>query len=256
VSKELKKMPQAGRLAGRRVLITGAASGMGRAMAEQFTAEGAALGLLDIAEAPLAALAKELGAAYAAVDIADSAQLQPVVERLSRELGGLDGLVNAAGILRVAPVADSDEALWLRLHQVNLFGPAQLCRFALPHLIAAGRPASIVNVASLGGLRPNVGMGAYCASKGGMIAFTKVLAMEHGPQVRANAVCPGFIHTPMTDALYVDRPEGPVATLAKVALGRGGKPSEVAMLAAFLISDESSFINGAAMTVDGGSSYH
>jgi NAD(P)-dependent dehydrogenase (short-subunit alcohol dehydrogenase family) len=248
-------MPQAGRLAGRRVIITGAASGMGRAMAEQFSAEGAALGLLDIAEAPLAAVAKELGAAYAAVDIADGTQVMPAVERFSGALGGLDGLVNAAGILRVAPIEETDEALWRRMHDVNLFGPAQLCRFALPHLKAAGRPASIVNVASLGGLRPNIGMSAYSAAKGGLIAFTKVLALEQAPQVRANAVCPGFINTPMTAALYADRPEGPVAKLSKVAMGRGGEPREVAMLAAFLISDESSFITGATMTVDGGDAW-
>ena len=244
------------RLAGRRILITGAASGMGRAAAQRFAAEGAALGLLDISEAGLAAVARVLGAQYAALDIANLGQVEPAVERLARALGGLDGVVNAAGILRTAPVEETDEALWRRVHDVNLFGPAQLCRLALPHLKAAGRTATIVNVASLGGLRPNAGMSAYAASKGGLIAYTKVLALELGPQIRANAICPGFIRTAMTESLYEGRGIETSPTLAKSALQRAGEPDEVAALAAFLTSDESSFISGAAITVDGGIGWH
>jgi NAD(P)-dependent dehydrogenase (short-subunit alcohol dehydrogenase family) len=252
-------MPEAakgGRLAGRRVLITGAASGMGRAMARQFAAEGARTGLLDITEAALAAVAGETGASYAACDIADLRQLERAVEQLSSALGGLDGVVNAAGILRTAPVEETDEALWRRVHDVNLFAPAQLCRLALPHLRAAGRTATIVNVASLGGLRPNPLMSAYAASKGGLIAYTKVLALELGPDIRANAICPGFITTGMTEALYENRPEGPVEAISKAALKRVGAAEEVAMLAAFLTSDESSYVTGAAITVDGGVGWH
>jgi NAD(P)-dependent dehydrogenase (short-subunit alcohol dehydrogenase family) len=244
------------RLAGRRILITGAASGMGRAMARRFAAEGAALALLDISEETLAAVAREVGAEHATADVANLAQSGAAVEHAAAALGGLDGLVNAAGILRVAPVEETDEALWRRIHDVNLFGPAQLCRLALPHLRAAGRPASIVNIASLGGLRPNPGMSAYAASKGGLIAFTKVLAQEVGPAIRANAVCPGFIVTPMTDALYEGRGAAASPTVAKTALQRAGEPDEVAALAAFLASDESSYITGAAITVDGGAGWH
>jgi NAD(P)-dependent dehydrogenase (short-subunit alcohol dehydrogenase family) len=194
--------PNPGRLAGRRILITGAASGMGRAMARRFAQEGAALGLLDISEDGLAAVGREVGAEHVAVDLTSGQMMGPAVERLAQALGGVDGVVNAAGILRTVPFEDTDDALWQLIHEVNLFAPARLCRLALPHLKAADRPASIVNVASLGGLRPNPQMSAYAASKGGLIAFTKVLALELAPQVRANAICPGFIRTAMTDKMY------------------------------------------------------
>jgi NAD(P)-dependent dehydrogenase (short-subunit alcohol dehydrogenase family) len=243
------------RLTGRRVLITGAASGMGRAMAYRFAAEGAATGLLDLNEEALAAVAKETGGKHVAVNLTDAVGVAAAVAELADSLGGIDGVVNAAGILRTIPFEETDEATWQLVHEVNVFAPARLCRLALPHLRAAGRPASIVNVASLGGLRPNPQMSAYAASKGGLIAFTKVLALELAP-IRANAICPGFIRTAMTDQMYEDRPEGPTATLAKLALGRAGDADEVATLAAFLTSDEASFITGAAMTVDGGVGFH
>jgi NAD(P)-dependent dehydrogenase (short-subunit alcohol dehydrogenase family) len=241
----------AGQLAGRRIVVTGAASGMGRAIADRFAAEGAALGVIDLNAGGLAGL----GEARAALDITDLDALAAAVERLAAELGGIDGLVNAAGILRTAPIEDTDAAMWRRIQDVNLLAPAQLCRFVLPHLRAAGG-GTIVNIASLGGLRPNATMSAYAASKGGLIAFTKVLAAELAPTIRANALCPGFIATPMTDALYTDDWSRRDGTLERLALKRAGTPAEVAALALFLTSGESSFTTGAVLTADGGSSWH
>ena len=240
-----------GALTGRRIVVTGAASGMGRAIVARFAAEGARLGLIDLNAAGLAGL----GDARVALDITDLAALEQAVETLSGALGGIDGLVNAAGILRTAPIADTDAAMWQRMQDVNLLAPAQLCRFAIPHMITAGG-GTIVNIASLGGIRPNATMSAYAASKGGLIAFTKVLAAELAPAIRANALCPGFIATPMTDALYTTDLSRRDVTLDKLAMKRAGTPEEVAAMALFLTSAESSFTTGAVLTVDGGSSWH
>lgn len=239
-------------LAGRRIVVTGAASGMGRAVAERFASEGATIAAIDIAAEALAGV----GDARRAIDITDLAALRAAIDALAAEIGGIDGLVNAAGILRTATIEDTDEALWRRIHDVNLLAPAQLCRFAIPHLRAAGG-GTIVNIASLGGLRPNATMSAYAASKGGLIAFTKVLAAELAADgIRANALCPGFIATPMTDALYIEDPSRRDVTLARLAMNRAGTPQEIAAMALFLTSGESSFTTGAVLTADGGSSWH
>jgi NAD(P)-dependent dehydrogenase (short-subunit alcohol dehydrogenase family) len=240
-----------GQLEGRRIIVTGAASGMGRAVAERFAAEGARIGAIDLDAAGMA----DIGDTRHALDITDIAALGAAVDAIAAALGGIDGVVNAAGILRTAPIEDTDEALWRRINDVNLLAPAQLCRFAIPHLRAAGG-GTIVNIASLGGLRPNATMSAYAASKGGLIAFTKVLAAELAPDIRANALCPGFIATPMTDALYVEDPSRRDVTLARLAMGRAGTPQEIAAMALFLTSAESSFTTGAVLTADGGSGWH
>lgn len=239
-------------LHGRRIIVTGVASGMGRAVAERFAAEGARVGAIDLNAARIA----DIGAARQSLDITDIAALEAAVDALAGALGGLDGVVNAAGILRTAAIEDTDEAMWRRINDVNLLAPAQLCRFAIPHLRAAGG-GTIVNIASLGGLRPNATMAAYAASKGGLIAFTKVLAAElAGDNIRANALCPGFIATPMTDALYVEDPARREVTLARLAMNRAGTAEEIAAMALFLTSGESSFTTGAVLTADGGSSWH
>lgn len=239
-------------LAGRRIIVTGAASGMGRAVALLFADEGAAVAAIDLNAAGL----EDVGVVRQVLDITDIDALEAAVGTLAEALGGVDGVVNAAGILRTAPLADTDVAMWRRINDVNLLAPAQLCRFAAPHLRAAGG-GTIVNIASLGGLRPNVTMSAYAASKGGLIAFTKVLAAELAADgIRANALCPGFIASPMTDALYVEDPSRRDVTLARLAMNRAGTPEEVAAMALFLTSDQSSFTTGAVLTADGGSSWH
>lgn len=244
--------PPSGQLAGRRIIVTGAASGMGRAVAERFAAEGAAIGAIDLNATGIAGV----GATRRALDITDIAALKDAIAALARDLGGIDGVVNAAGILRTAPLEETDEAMWRRINDVNLLAPAQLCRLVVPHLRAAGG-GTIVNIASLGGLRPNATMSAYAASKGGLIAFTKVIAAElAADNIRANALCPGFIATPMTDALYIEDPARRDGTLARLAMNRAGTPQEIAAMALFLTSGESSFTTGAVLTADGGSSWH
>ncbi len=126
-------------LHGRRIIVTGVASGMGRAVAERFAAEGARVGAIDLNAAGIA----DIGAARQALDITDIAALEAAVDALAGALGGLDGVVNAAGILRTAAIEDTDEAMWRRINDVNLLAPAQLCRFAIPHLRAAGGGAFV-----------------------------------------------------------------------------------------------------------------
>jgi len=142
--------------------------------------------------------------------------------------------------------------MWRRVQDVNLLGPYLVCRAALPALLRAGK-STIVNVASAGGIKPPAHMSAYAASKAGLIALTTGLALELAPTVRANSICPGIIKTPMTDALWSNDTDGGADAVRRaVGLGRKGTPMEVAYLALFLTSDESSFITGAVHTIDGG----
>jgi NAD(P)-dependent dehydrogenase (short-subunit alcohol dehydrogenase family) len=240
------------RLRGRRIIVTGAASGMGRAVAELFTHEGARLVLLDNDAGRLRDVAGRLGAHAIETDISVPESVAAAVAEVDTVLHGIDGIVNAAGILRVALFADTEPDTWRRVQDVNLFGPYLLCRAALPALQRSGK-ATIVNIASMGGIRTPFGMSAYGASKAGLIALTKGLALELAPGIRANAICPGIIKTPMTDALWSGDPdEGLSQVRQAVGLQRKGTPMEVAYLALFLTSDESSFVTGSVYEIDGG----
>jgi len=242
-----------GRLDGRRILVTGAASGMGRAIAELFAAEGARLALFDMQAEPLAVIAAATGGRAITVDVSDEAQVNAAVQQAAKAMGGIDGIVNAAGVLRALPLEQTEPAVWRRIHDVNLFGPYLICNAALPAMRAAG-DATIVNIASMGGINTPNQMAAYGASKAGLIALTKGQALEWAPQIRANALCPGIIKTPMTDALWSSpgSDEGASSVRANVGLGRKGTPMEIAYLALFLTSRESAFVNGSVYTIDGG----
>jgi NAD(P)-dependent dehydrogenase (short-subunit alcohol dehydrogenase family) len=245
-------LPSAKRLAGRKVIITGAASGMGKAIAELFAAEGAATALLDVQAQALGQVAAATGGVAVRVDISDEADVKRATAEAAAALGGLDGIVNAAGILRTLALEDTDADTWRRVHAVNLFGPYLLCNTALPALRASGE-ATIVNIASMGGINTPPLMAAYGASKAGLIGLTKGQAIEWAPRIRANAVCPGVIETPMTDDLWKDDPsKGLDGVRGRVGLRRKGTPMEVAYLALFLTSRESAFVNGAVYTIDGG----
>ena len=247
--------PRRGRLAGRHVLITGAASGIGRATARAFAAEGAALALLDLHAAPLAAVAAELGAFHAAVDVADEAAVQAAVGDAAAAMGdALDGIVNAAGMAIAAPIEATRLEDWNRVIAVNLTASFLVCRAALPWL--RRRPgATITNVSSGSALLP-VGMeiSSYVASKAGLVALTKSMASELGPAIRANVVCPGAVDTPLLPEVLRLKAQDPATS--PYALKRVAAPEEIAAALLFLTSDESSYVTGAALAVDGGRTFH
>ena len=245
------------RLTGRRILVTGGASGIGRAIAELFAAQGAALALVDNNAQGLNAIAERLGASAHLFDLADSAGVEIMVEQATAALGGLDGVVNCAAYSAARPMAEMDLA---RLHMftaVNLVAPYMICRAALPHMRAAGG-GTVVNIASGQGLLPNTPNNtAYAATKGGLIAFSKSLAAEAAPLIRVNAVCPGITNTPMAAGLFAGYDDPNDAPWVKqYALQRVAEPIEIANAVLFLTSTESSYITGSALAVDGGRCFH
>lgn len=241
-------------LEGRKIIVTGAASGMGRAIAQLFAKNGAHQLLIDVNAEGLDALGLE-NAETMVVDMTEPAQIDAAVERAVSTMSGLDGVVNAAGILRVIPFEETTPEIYHQVLAVNLHGPYHLCRAALPHL-KRERGATIVNISSLAGLIAPEGMTAYAASKAGLLGLTRVMAAELSARVRVNAIAPGVINTAMTQGMV----QGSVAAVEEMGLknsiGRAGTPDEVAELAMFLTSGRSSFITGTTTAIDGGSSWH
>jgi NAD(P)-dependent dehydrogenase (short-subunit alcohol dehydrogenase family) len=245
-----------GRLAGRRILITGAASGIGRATAELFAAEGAALALIDRdAPPPLEAAATAVEPVLLGADVSDETSVQVAVEAAATALGGLDGIVNAAGIFPVATLEDTTLELWNRTLAVNLTGPFLVIRAALRHLRAA-RSATIVNVSSGSAIVPYPDLGAYGASKGGLAVASKVWAAELGPTIRVNVVAPGMTRTRMVTDWHPDPDRLADRAKALYALQRIAEPAEIAAAILFLTGDESSVVTGATLVADGGRTFH
>jgi NAD(P)-dependent dehydrogenase (short-subunit alcohol dehydrogenase family) len=249
-----------GALSGRSALVTGAASGIGRAIAELFADEGAALGLLDRdadgARALGGALEQRGGRALVLPgDVARDEDCRRAVAAVGAAFGRLDVLVNAAGIIRRADVLGTTEEEWDRAMAVNLKAVFLLARAAIPLMAAAGGGA-IVNIASNWGLVGGPRAAAYCASKGGVVLLTRAMALDHGAQgIRVNCVCPGDIDTPMLrdEARQLGQAwEAFQAESASNPLRRVGAPEDVARAALFLASDAASFVTGAALVVDGG----
>lgn len=242
------------RLAGRRILITGGASGIGRATAELFVKEGARVALLDREGSNVPTVASGMGAFAAVADVTDSVAVKRGVEGAAAALAGLDGLVNAAGVAGAQLLSEIDEAQWRRVLEVNLTGPLLVARAALPFL-EINPSATIVNVASGIALRPFAGQGAYAASKAGLLALTKVLAQELAPKIRVNATCPGPTDTPLMRA---NVPQGTTLELmtSQYALRRMGTVIEQAQAILFMTSAESGFITGVSLAVDGGRTFH
>ena len=241
-------------LEGRRIIVTGAGSGMGRAIATLFAEHGARQTLFDINADGLAALQID-NADTMVVDMANRESVLAATEAAATAMGSIDGLVNAAGILRVVPFAETTPDVWHEVMGVNLHGPYYLCHAALPHLKQADK-ATIVNISSLAGLIAPEGMTAYAATKAGLIGLTRVLAADLGPKIRANAIAPGVIKTAMTLGMV----QGSSSGVDEMGLGnmmrRPGTPEEIAELALFLSSERSSFINGTTTAIDGGASWH
>ncbi len=247
------------RFTGRVALVTGAAGGMGRAIAEAFVGEGAAVLLADRSEQG-AEVAKALvdgggRAVFEHVDVADAADVARMVDRAVDELGGLDCAVNAAAIEGEAvPLADVDDELFDRVMAINVRSVFLCMKHELRAMLAAGGGGAIVNIGSTNSYRPQPHQAAYTASKHAVIGLTKAAAIDYARHgVRINAICPGAIDTPMLrDAMERrGRPESEV--LARLTLtDRFGRPDEIAAAALWLCSDESSFTMGHALAVDGG----
>ncbi len=247
------------RLANKVALVTGAAMGMGEAAARLFAAEGAAVAVVDVniegAQAVARRISEAGGHALACrADVSDANDVKAAVDATVSRFGKLDILYNNAGVdIEHAPTADYSIELFDRIIAINLRGVFLGMKFAIPHM--AGRGGSIINTASVVAFKAMPGGVAYCASKGAVVAMTKVAAVEYGPaKVRVNCICPGAIETPMLAEARRRMGAGAVDNAANFApLRRTGTADEVAHLALFLASDESSFITGAAYGVDGGS---
>lgn len=240
------------RLEGKRALVTGAASGIGRAIARAYVAEGAHVACVDLNREGVEAIAAELGNATAhAGDISDSDFVDNLVREVAGE-GGIDILVNNAGILDgFTPLTDTTNDLWNRILSVNLFGAFYFTRAALPGMVERGGGA-IVNVASIAGVVAGAGGAAYTASKHGLVGLTKETALEYGPKnVRCNAICPGAVESALTAEVFAS--DGPVMDVVRsVPAGRHGQPEEIAKLAVYLASEDATFVHGSVMLIDGG----
>jgi NAD(P)-dependent dehydrogenase (short-subunit alcohol dehydrogenase family) len=244
-----------------RFVVTGGASGIGLAVARLAVAHGARVALLDRDAQALAGACAALGPSCEGFtcDVTDPAAVNAAVESAVQWLGGLDAVVNSAGVDAVVPLGQTTDAQWFRAMAVNLNGPMFVCRACLPHLKRAGG-GSIVNVASGAALSPLRHRTAYCASKAALVMFGKALAIEAADDhIRVNAVCPGAVDTPLFRTSYEDAAD-PAAELEKIreryAMKRVADPAEIAEAVLFLASPAASYITGTALAVDGGRTFH
>ncbi|MBN1136388.1 MAG: SDR family oxidoreductase [Anaerolineae bacterium] len=241
-------------------LITGGASGIGRAAALLFAREGAAVAVADLDKAGGQAVVDQIRAEggralFVRCDVTQAADCRRAVEQTVAALGGLDVLFNNAGIICRATVVDAGEADWDRVMAVNVKSVFLMSKYAVPVMVAAGGGA-IVNTASGWGLVGGHKAAAYCASKGAVVLLTKAMALDHGPQgIRVNCICPGDTDTAMLRHEAAQLGESLdlfLADSARRPLGRLGRPEEIAQAALYLASDAASFVTGATLVVDGG----
>jgi NAD(P)-dependent dehydrogenase (short-subunit alcohol dehydrogenase family) len=245
-----------GRLDGKVALITGAAGGMGREAAGLFAEEGARVVISDVEEEAGRAAAEEIGeaAAFIPADVSRAPDVEAMVRFAVERFGGLHVLYNNAGVILPddGGVVETDEDTWDRTMSINLKGVWLGCKFGIPAMIRSGG-GSIVNVASfvalMGAATPQI---AYTATKGGVLSMTREIAVEYARRgIRANALCPGPIETPLLRHLFQDD-AARQRRLVHIPMGRLGRADEVVRAALWLASDDSSFMTGAAMVVDGG----
>ncbi|MDX6400453.1 MAG: hypothetical protein QOF27_1059 [Gaiellaceae bacterium] len=246
------------RLSGRIAFVTGGAQGIGRAIVEQFLGEGARVVLVDIDQVAAAETVSALGSKDCLLslrcDVTSEREVQDAVATTIERFGGLDILINNAGMNAYGDATTMTEGDWNRLFDVDLKASWLCAKHALPALGASGR-GSIVNIASIHALMTIKGFFPYAAAKSAILGLTRSLALDYGTSnVRANAVCPGYVRTRLVQEWFdlQDDPGVEARVIEQQPLGRIGEPAEVASLVAFLASDESSYMTGAVISIDGG----
>lgn len=245
------------RLQGKIAIITGAGTGIGRAIALAYAREGAAIALVGRRNEPLHDVAKQAGGAplVLSADVSKQSDIDRVLAAVKDRFGGLNVLVNNAGVLHIGTAEQITEEQWDQTFNTNVRGLWLLSRAVLPFLRKAGG-GSIVNVASVLGINGARNRASYAPSKGAVILLTKCMAIDHGEEnIRVNAICPSFVETDLTaDVLRKASDPGAVRRerVGVHPIGRLGQPEDVAGMAVYLASDESSWVTGAALAVDGG----
>ena len=253
---EAKKSATRGRLAGSRIAVTGAATGIGRAVAQRCVEEGARVAILDIDAPAGTAAARDVGAELAlAIDVTDGAAVRSAIAGMVDSLGGLDGVVNNAGIPMVGAAHELAEDDWDRVLAVNLKSIYLVSSAAWPHLRAAGG-GSIASTASTAGMWGTEGQAGYAAAKAGAIMLTRCMALDGARDgIRVNCVSPGFTRTPLLERYLEGQPDPAAArdaTSARHPLGRLGEPLDLAQAFVYLLSDEAAWVTGSNLVVDGG----
>ncbi len=244
-----------GRLEGKVACITGAAGGIGSASARRFAAEGAEVVVADLDDENGRALAAEIDGLYVHVDVADAGSVRGMYGAAVERFGKLNVLFNNAGISPPDDdsILDTEIDAWRRVQEVNLTSVYYCCKYGIPHLLEAGG-GSVINTASfvavLGSATSQI---SYSASKGGVLSMSRELGVQFARQgIRVNALCPGPVNTPLLQELFAKDPERAARRLVHVPMGRFAEPEEIAAAAAFLASDDSSFVTASTFLVDGG----
>lgn len=248
------------RFKSKRVVITGGVGGIGKTLVKLFASEGATVLFTDRSEEDCAAFAEQLNrgglvCAYIAGDLRQKTHCEAVIETAVERFGGVDILLNNAGIIPRGTILETTDDMWFSAMGVNLNAAFFLCRAAIPHMQKAGGGA-IVNTSSVWGVYPGPGHVAYCTSKGALAALTKNLGRDHAcDRIRVNAVCPNEVNTPMIRSGFIRRgidPDTAIAELGKsVPLGHIAEPEEIADVIAFLASDAARYVCGEAIEVTG-----